>query len=129
MKEGKRSDRVGEQLRMEIAELLVRGKVRDPDAADAIVSGVKVTDDLSIARVYVRLLGEADEARRARLVRALQRAAGYLRREIGPKLRLRRTPELEFRWDDLIDRVEGIERALHELASERATAKDSEDGS
>jgi ribosome-binding factor A len=120
MKEGKRSDRVGEQLRMEIAELLIRGKVRDPDAADTIVSGVKVSDDLSIARVYVRVLGEADEARRARVVSALQRAAGYQRREICPKLRLRRTPELEFRWDDLIDRVEGIERALHEIASERS---------
>jgi ribosome-binding factor A len=118
MKEGKRSDRVGEQLRMEIAELLIRGKVRDPDARDAIVSAVKVTDDLSIARVYVRSLGEADEGRRDRMVRALTRAAGYLRRELGPKLRLRRTPELEFRWDDLIDRVEGIERALRDIETE-----------
>ncbi|MCB9619550.1 MAG: 30S ribosome-binding factor RbfA [Sandaracinus sp.] len=119
MKEGKRSDRVGEQLRMEIADLLIRGKLRDPDAKDVIVSGVKVTDDLSIARVYVRVLGEADEARRGRVVRALQRAAGFLRRELGPKLRLRRTPELDFHWDELIDRVEGIERALHEIDAER----------
>ncbi|MCA9612840.1 MAG: 30S ribosome-binding factor RbfA [Sandaracinus sp.] len=122
MKEGKRSDRVGEQLRMEIADLLIRGKLRDPDAKDVIVSGVKVTDDLSIARVYVRVLGEADEARRGRVVRALQRAAGFLRRELGPKLRLRRTPELDFHWDELIDRVEGIERALHEIDAERRGA-------
>ncbi|MCB9623387.1 MAG: 30S ribosome-binding factor RbfA [Sandaracinus sp.] len=80
---------------------------------------MKVTDDLSIARVYVRVLGEADEARRGRVVRALQRAAGFLRRELGPKLRLRRTPELDFHWDELIDRVEGIERALHEIDAER----------
>ncbi len=109
MKEGKRSDRVGEQVRMEIAELLIRGKLRDPDAKDVVVSGVRVTDDLSIARVYVRVLGEADEGRRGRVVRALQRGATYLRRELGPKLRLRRTPELEFYWDELIDCVEGFE--------------------
>ena len=77
MKEGKRSDRVGEQLRMEIADLLIRGKLRDSDSKVVIVSGVKVTDDLSIARVYVRVLGEADEARRGRVVRALQRAARH----------------------------------------------------
>lgn len=119
MKEGKRSDRVGEQVRMEIAELLIRGKLRDPDAKDVVVSGVRVTDDLSIARVYVRVLGEADEGRRGRVVRALQRGASYLRRELGLKLRLRRTPELEFHWDDLIDRVEGLERAFQEIADER----------
>lgn len=119
MKEGKRSDRVGEQVRMEIAELLIRGKLRDPDAKDVVVSGVRVTDDLSTARVYVRVLGEADEGRRGRVVRALQRGASYLRRELGPKLRLRRTPELEFHWDELIDRVEGLERAFQEIANER----------
>lgn len=104
---------------MELAELLMRGKVRDPDAKDAVISGVKVTNDLSIARVYVRGLGELDVERQGRMVAALNRAAGFLRREIGPKLRLRRTPEISFHWDDLVDQVIGIERALIEIADQR----------
>ncbi|MBX3251088.1 MAG: 30S ribosome-binding factor RbfA [Myxococcales bacterium] len=127
MKEVRRSDRVAEQLRMELAELLMRGKVRDRDARDAVISGVKVTNDLSIARVYVRGLDELDAGRQERMVAALNRAAGFLRREIGPKLRLRRTPELTFHWDELVDRVIGIERALLDIADEQKAAQRKEE--
>lgn len=112
---------------MELAELLMRGKVRDRDARDAVISGVKVTNDLSIARVYVRGLDELDAGRQERMVAALNRAAGFLRREIGPKLRLRRTPELTFHWDELVDRVIGIERALLDIADEQKAAQRKEE--
>ena len=54
----RRADRVSERIRSELMELMLRGSVRDPAAKDVVVSAVRMTDDLSIARVYVRVLEE-----------------------------------------------------------------------
>ena len=88
MSEPRRADRVAERLRAELSELLLRGRVRDPGAKDVVVSAVRVTDDLSLARVYVRVLQEADARRKQRVVAALTRASGFLRRELAAKLKL-----------------------------------------
>ena len=85
----RRADRVAERIRSELMELLLRGSVRDPAARDVVVSDVRMTDDLSIARVYVRVLEEIDKDRQDAVVDALGRASGFLRREIGPRLQLR----------------------------------------
>ena len=84
-----------------------------------VVSAVRVTDDLSLARVYVRVLQEADARRKQRVVAALTRASGFLRRELAAKLKLRRAVDLEFFWDEQVDRVERLERIFDELSEER----------
>ena len=112
--EPRRADRVAERLRTELSELLLRGRLRDPGAKNVLISDVKITDDLSQARIYLRTLDDADEARQARVVSAFERAAGFLRREIAPKLKLRRVPDLRFFWDDLVDRAIRIETILEE---------------
>lgn len=114
----RRADRVAEQIRSELMALLLRGSVRDPAARDVVVSAVRMTDDLSIARVYVRVLEEVDEPRQDAVVDALGRAAGFLRREIGKKLELRHVPSLEFYWDDVVDSGLRIESILDELHTE-----------
>ncbi|HJL03452.1 MAG TPA: 30S ribosome-binding factor RbfA [Polyangiaceae bacterium LLY-WYZ-15_(1-7)] len=119
MSEPRRADRVAERLRAELSELLLRGRVRDPGAKDVVVSAVRVTDDLSLARVYVRVLQEADARRKQRVVAALTRASGFLRRELAAKLKLRRAVDLEFFWDEQVDRVERLERIFDELSEER----------
>jgi len=116
--EPKRSDRVAERLRVELSELLLRGRLRDPGAKNVLISEVKLTDDLSQARIYLRTLDEADARRRDRVVAAFERAAGFLRKELAPKLKLRRVPELRFFWDDLFDRAMRIEAILSEAKSE-----------
>jgi len=108
--------RVAERVRAELSEMLLRGKVRDPGAKEVIISDVKVSADLSHARVYLRTLAEADPGRRTRAVEALTRAAGFLRRELGPRLELRRVPELEFFWDELVDSANRMEAIFHEIA-------------
>ena len=115
--EPKRSDRVAERLRVELSELLLRGRLRDPGAKNVLVSDVKISDDLSQARIYLRTLEEADDRRQARVVEAFERAAGFLRKELAPKLGLRRVPELRFFWDDLLDRAMRIEAILDETRS------------
>ncbi|MBW1905161.1 MAG: 30S ribosome-binding factor RbfA [Deltaproteobacteria bacterium] len=111
----RRADRVSERIRSEIMELMLRGSVRDPAARDVVVSAVRMTDDLSIARVYVRVLEEIDTDRQDAVVEALDRASGFLRREIGQKLQLRHVPKLEFYWDEVVDSALRIESILDEI--------------
>jgi len=99
-------------------ELLLRGGVHDPAARDVVVSAVTMTDDLSIARVYVRVLEEVGLDRQDAVVEALRRATGFLRREIGHRLQLRHVPSLEFYWDDVVDSALRIESILDEIREE-----------
>ena len=111
----RRADRVSERIRSELMELMLRGNVRDPAAKDVVVSAVRMTDDLSIARVYVRVLEEIDADRQDTVVEALGRASGFLRREIGQRLGLRQVPKLEFYWDEVVDSALRIESILDEI--------------
>lgn len=126
--ESNRVARVGEQIRAELMDLLLRGAVHDPRARDVHVSDVDVTADLGLARVYVRVTGSGgDEAARHAVVDAMTRASGFLRRELGKRLRLRRVPELEFAWDDVVDDARRIESTLEQLRHDREAAGDSDD--
>lgn len=114
--QAKRSDRVGERIRAELMEMISRGAFRDPGLASCYVTEVKLTDDLRHARVYVRsLLTEVSTADRERVIAGLGRAAGYIRRELAPRLKLKYHPELKFFWDDNVDRARRVEELLHEI--------------
>ncbi len=114
MSQGHRPDRIGDQLRKELSELLAR-EVHDPGIGFVTLTTVHVTPDLQHARVYYTSLGEAAAQRQTK--RALERATPFLRRQIGRRLRLRRVPELQFTFDEGIeaqDRVEQLLREIHE---------------
>lgn len=112
----KRSVRVAERIRLELSELLLRGEVHDPRAAGAMISRVVVTNDLSLARVYVRLLEtEPTERRQRDLVKALEGARGFLRREVGSRLSGKKTPDLKFYWDAGVEHSQRVEGILDEL--------------
>jgi ribosome-binding factor A len=117
MAAGPRPSRVGDQLRAELSELLAR-EVHDPGIGFLTITHVKVTPDLQIARVYYTTLGD-DRARRES-DRALHRAAPFLRRQVGSRLRLKRVPQLEFFFDESVERGDRIEQILHDLNAERA---------
>ena len=115
MAQGYRPDRVGDQIRQELSEILSRGEVHDPGIGFITLTRVQVTPDLKIARVFYTSLG--DEKARKETARALDRATSFFRRQVGGRLRLRRVPELEFRFDESVghqDRIEQILRDLHE---------------
>ena len=126
---GFRPDRVGDQIRQELSELLVRGAVHDPGIGFITLTRVKVSPDLQMARVYYTTLG--DDAARRETAKALDRATGFFRRHLGDRLRLRRVPELQFQFDESVghqDRVEQILRDLHD-EDERRKAAAANDGS
>ena len=115
MAQGYRPDRVGEEIRQELSEMLSRGDIHDPGIGFITLTRVVVSPDLQQARVFYTSLG--DDKSRKETAKALGRATPYMRRQIGSRLRLRRVPELEFRFDQSVehqDRVERIIRELHE---------------
>ncbi|MFA6241398.1 MAG: 30S ribosome-binding factor RbfA [Candidatus Hydrogenedentales bacterium] len=115
MPEG-RARRVGEHIRKEIADLLTKG-VKDPRIGFVSVMEVKMSPDLSYADVFVSLYGTASE-RKGSLI-GLQQAAGYMRREIGKRLRLRVTPAVRFVEDTTLDTAYRIEERLREIHAEQ----------
>jgi ribosome-binding factor A len=123
MSQGSRPDRVADQLRAELATLLTR-EVHDPGIGFVTLTRVQVTPDLQQARVFYTTLG--DDKARANSGRALGRAASFLRRQIGSRLRLRRVPELIFTYDESIAGQDRIEQLLHEIHAE---PKPEDDGS
>jgi len=115
-----RSDRVGEQIQRELAEL-IRLEVKDPRVGMVTVAEVEVSRDLAHARVYFTLLGGAEKGLEAQA--GLNNAAGFLRHALGQRMRLRSVPQLRFIYDDtpergaelsaLIDRALAEDRAHH----------------
>ena len=95
-----RTRRVGEQLQRELA-ILIRESVRDPRIGMVSVSGVDVSRDLSHAKVYVSSFGTDEQ--NAHLVPVLQGAAGFLRRELSHRLRMRVVPQLNFKRDESLE--------------------------
>src|SRR5215470_3158647 len=126
MSQGSRPDRVADQIRGELGQLLAR-EVHDPGIGFVTITRVQVSPDLQQARVFYTALG--DEKARRESARALGRAAPFLRRQIGARLRLRRVPELTFLYDESIAGQDRIEQLLHDLhASEPQQTQDNGGG-
>ena len=109
---GMRGERVGEELRRELAEIL-SSRVRDPGLGLAMVTRVEVSPDGSHARVYVSFVGTVEAAERG--FAALLRASSFIRRELAHRLTLRRVPELAFRLDHGLEHSIRVQQELTAL--------------
>ncbi|GAB6039588.1 30S ribosome-binding factor RbfA [Endothiovibrio diazotrophicus] len=112
-----RSRRVGEQMQRELAEL-IRDEVKDPRVGMVTIAAVEVSKDLAHAKVWFTVLGAEPTV----TAEGLNRASGFLRRELGRRMVLRSVPQLHFVYDDSV--VRG-----NELASliDRAVSADRHD--
>ena len=108
----KRTAQVGGLIQQEISELLVR-KIKDPRLEMVTITGVEVSPDLKLARVYFSRFGNPDEVRRG--LEGLQSAAGFIKRELGQRIKLRRVPDLEFKHDNSFEYGDRIESILKDL--------------
>jgi ribosome-binding factor A len=107
-----RTDRVDELLREEIGAILTRD-VKDPRVGFVTITDVETTPDLRHARVWVSVIGPGSD--RAATLAALDRAMGYVRHELGRRLRIRRIPELHVRLDESSERGTRLLRLISEL--------------
>ena len=107
-----RTDRIDQLLREEIGAILAKD-VQDPRIGFVTVTDVETAPDLSTARVWVSVIGQPDERRKA--LRALEHAMPFVRRELGGRIRIRRIPELLIRSDDSAQRGTRVLQLLAEL--------------
>lgn len=111
----KRAERVADQIRMEVADILAR-RIKDPRVGFMTVTGVDLSPDLRIARVYVTTLQDGQEGESA--LEGLKSAHGFVRAEVGRRLGLRYTPELIFHRDMSGHHGDRIEKLLDSLQDE-----------
>ena len=107
-----RPESVGKQLREELSDL-IQNRLKDPRLGFVTITDVRMTPDLREARVYASVLGE--DARVAETMSALEHAVPFLRRELGRRVRLRITPEIEFINDRSIEQGARINKLLDQL--------------
>ncbi|MEK4875107.1 30S ribosome-binding factor RbfA [Bacillus sp. FSL W8-0102] len=109
-----RANRVGEQMKKEMSDIIGR-KIKDPRIGFVTVTDVQLTGDLQQAKVFISVLG--DEKQKKDTLKALAKAKGFIRSEIGQRIRLRKTPDLLFEFDESIDYGNRIETLLKEISS------------
>lgn len=107
-----KQDRMGERIRAILSELLLR-EVSDPRLQGVTITEVKLDPELVFADIYVNALG--DEDRQEDVLIGLKSANGFLRREVGKRIRLRNTPELHFHWDATLERGERLNQLISSL--------------
>ncbi|MBD8491946.1 30S ribosome-binding factor RbfA [Pseudomonas syringae] len=118
-KEYSRTQRIGDQIQRELAQL-IRREVKDPRVGLVTVTAVDVSRDVGHAKIYVTVMGQDDAESIAQSLKVLNTAAGFLRMQLGREMKLRSVPQLHFHYD------ESVVRGAHLSALiERAVAEDS----
>jgi ribosome-binding factor A len=119
--EGKRSEKVADLIHKEISEMLVK-TIKDPRIGFVTITRVWVSEDYRSAKVYFSVPGTLEE--RQRSMEGLNSATGYVRRELGRRIRLRYTPEILFKFDPSIEYAIHIEEVFRHLKGEEETGED-----
>ncbi len=108
-----RPDRVAHEIQTAIASMVARGELRDPRIGFITITGVKVSPDLRVAKVFYSMLGT--DQQRGESQKGLEAAKGYIRREVTARVQLRVSPEIYFVFDKSIVEGDKIDRLLREV--------------
>ena len=108
-----RPERVAQEIQVAIAAMLTRGELHDPRVGYITITGVKVSPDLRVAKVFYSMMGTDDE--KAQTQEGLDAAKGFIRREVTARLQLRVSPEIYFAFDQSIGEGDKIYRLLREV--------------
>ena len=112
-----RIEKIQELMKQEISKIILR-ELKDPRIGFVTVTGVHITRDLSEATAYVSIMGDEQQVKDR--WEGLQSSLGYIRREIGHRVRLRITPELKFEIDKSLDYSEHIQKLLNKIKTDDA---------
>ncbi len=110
----KRSVRVADLIRQEVADI-IQYRLKDPRVGFVTVTEVKISDDLKHGSVYISILNRETQDETLKILNA---SAGFVRSELGKRVRLRYTPQLVFRIDELVEQGAKIDRLLNKIKNE-----------
>lgn len=110
-----RAHRVAEQMKKELGDILSR-RVKDPRIGFVTVTDVQVSGDLQQAKIFISIFG--DEKQKEETLIGLTKSKGFIRSEIGKRIRLRKTPEISFEIDEAIEYGNKIEKLLRDINKE-----------
>jgi ribosome-binding factor A len=119
--QGKRSEKVADLIRKEISEMLVK-MIKDPRIGFVTITRVAVSEDYRSAKVYFSVAGTVEE--RQSSMEGLNSAKGYVRKELGRRIRLRYTPEIIFKFDPSIEYAIHIGEVIRHIKGEEETDED-----
>ncbi len=111
----KRVNRVAEQMKKELGDIIIQ-KVKDPRIGFVTVTDVEVTGDLQNATIFISVLGK--EYEKEETLKGLNKAKGFIRSEVGRRIRLRKVPEIEFEFDESIEYGNKIQTLLTQVNRE-----------
>lgn len=113
----KRSQRISDLIAREVSEMIVKGEIKDPRVSPVFITGVKVTDNLSVAEIFFTLMegeGDRDEA-----LEGLESARGFIKGKLSRKLRMKRIPDLKFSFDKALEEGYKVDEILRGISSEK----------
>ncbi len=113
----KRTERFGQNIQRELAQIMMREPLNDPDVQPVTITQVGMSKDLRVANIYVQVHGST--VPKEKTVEALNRACGYLRRQLAPRLNSRVIPRLVFHLDDTMDALSRVADILGDIALEQ----------
>ena len=119
-----RPSRVAEQIQGELARIL-RTEIKDPRVSPVTITHVHISPDLKVARVHLVLFGEGGNMKET--LEGLEKAKGWLGRQLGSRLRLRYTPKLRFVEDEGLDEALRMTEMLGRMEQERKEREESEE--
>ena len=108
-------------IQREISEMLIRG-IKDPRISMVTITRVSVSDDLKVAKVYFSVMGGEED--RERSLRGLNSAKGFMKREVGKRIRLRYVPDIIFKFDPSLEQADHINRLIKELHREERVCEE-----
>ncbi len=112
---GNRKEKLQQEIKKVISDILQK-EVKDPSVGFVTVTSVDLSGDLRHAKVFVSILGE--KSNQADTLKGLEKATGFVRTELGKRLRLRHVPEIVFQFDDSIEHGDHINKLLKQLREE-----------
>jgi len=115
MSQFKRADRVADLVKVELADILLR-RIRDPRVSRLTVTGVKMSDDLRTAKIYFVELGE--DSCHPETLEGLRKAGGFIKKELGQRLKLRFVPDLIFKPDSSFAYGSRIDQLINKIHQE-----------
>ncbi|CAI3786979.1 Ribosome-binding factor A [Pseudomonas sp. MM227] len=119
-KEYSRTQRIGDQMQRELAQL-IRREVKDPRVGLVTITAVEVSRDVGHAKIFITVMGQDSAADIAQSIKVLNSAAGFLRMQLAKEMKLRSVPQLHFHYDESVSRGAHLSALI-----ERAVAEDSQ---